>query len=250
MRYRLNKLFGFQQWEPGMEEQYREVLCREMVTMQTDMHIPGELVDPECTLPPLLLEMSHFYLRGCHNTPLPVIIIRTPYDRALMRHTTERICQHGYHVIIQDTRNSPNAAAMRRSIWRRWLQSRTRSWSIKEAKAIRRKYQAKSPKLTHRAAADAAAAIQPFPPEKDRMSRCVVRIGPPPADNAHRDLNMPPVLPANFPHWADTMNGWGEKILGQFARDHHRTHPFSPLFFSSSPPPPCSHPLLRILAMI
>lgn len=52
------------------------------------------------------------------------------------------------------------------------------------------------------------------PPEKDHKSRFFWRIGPPPADNAHRDLNMPPVVPKAFPQWAETMNGWGEKILG------------------------------------
>jgi len=51
------------------------------------------------------------------------------------------------------------------------------------------------------------------PPEKDHKSRFFWRIGPPPADNAHRDLNMPPVVPKAFPKWADTMNGWGEAIL-------------------------------------
>lgn len=52
------------------------------------------------------------------------------------------------------------------------------------------------------------------PPEKDHKSRYFWRIGPPPADNLHRDLNMPQVVPKNFPQWTDTMNGWGEKILG------------------------------------
>jgi isopenicillin N synthase-like dioxygenase len=51
------------------------------------------------------------------------------------------------------------------------------------------------------------------PPEKDHKSRFFWRIGPPPADNLHRDLNMPAVVPKNFPKWAETMNGWGEKIL-------------------------------------
>jgi predicted acyl esterase len=163
VRYSLNKLFGFQQWEPGMEEQYREVLCREMVTMQTDMHIPAELVDPDCTLPPLLLEMSHFYPQGCHNTPLPVIIVRTPYDRALMRHTAERICQHGYHVIIQDTRNSPNAAAMRaKADLAKVAAAKNQKLVDQEAEAIRRKYQAKSPKMSQRTAADGATTIQPL----------------------------------------------------------------------------------------
>jgi len=52
------------------------------------------------------------------------------------------------------------------------------------------------------------------PPEKDFKSRFFWRIGPPPEDDKHRDLNMPPVVPNAFPQWADTMNGWGEKILG------------------------------------
>jgi len=51
------------------------------------------------------------------------------------------------------------------------------------------------------------------PPELDHKSRFFWRIGPPPADNAHRDLNMPPVVPKAFPKWAETMNGWGETIL-------------------------------------
>lgn len=52
------------------------------------------------------------------------------------------------------------------------------------------------------------------PPEKDHKSRFFWRIGPPPEDDAHRDLNMPPVVPKAFPEWTETMNGWGEKILG------------------------------------
>jgi len=51
------------------------------------------------------------------------------------------------------------------------------------------------------------------PPEKDHKSRFFWRIGKPPADDAHRDLNMPPVVPKAFPQWADTMNSWGETIL-------------------------------------
>lgn len=52
------------------------------------------------------------------------------------------------------------------------------------------------------------------PPEKDHKSRFFWRIGSPPPSDQHRDLNMPPVVPKAFPNWADTMNGWGEKILG------------------------------------
>jgi hypothetical protein len=70
----------------------------------------------------------------------------------------------------------------------------------------------------------AEAPLTECPPNSDHKSRFFWRIGPPPADNAHRDLNMPPVIPKNFPHWADTMNGWGEKILGQSLRDHRCTH--------------------------
>lgn len=51
------------------------------------------------------------------------------------------------------------------------------------------------------------------PPERDHKSRFFWRVGPPPADNAHRDLNMPQVVPKAFPQWEATMNGWGEKIL-------------------------------------
>jgi len=52
------------------------------------------------------------------------------------------------------------------------------------------------------------------PPEKDHKSRFFWRIGPPPLNDLHRDLNMPPVVPKRFPQWAQTMNGWGEAILG------------------------------------
>jgi hypothetical protein len=58
------------------------------------------------------------------------------------------------------------------------------------------------------------------PPEKDHKSRFFWRIGPAPETDKHRDLNMPQVVPKAFPQWADTMNGWGEKILGQ---EHDRT---------------------------
>jgi hypothetical protein len=68
----------------------------------------------------------------------------------------------------------------------------------------------------------------------DHKSRFFWRIGPPPADNAHRDLNMPPVIPANFPHWADTVNGWGEKMLGQCTRGPHRTYVMRIVFSFSS----------------
>jgi len=52
------------------------------------------------------------------------------------------------------------------------------------------------------------------PPEKDHKSRFFWRIGPAPESNKHRDLNMPQVLPKAFPQWANTMNAWGEAILG------------------------------------
>jgi len=60
---------------------------------------------------------------------------------------------------------------------------------------------------------DTEKPLTECPPEKDHKSRYFWRIGPPPADNAHRDLNMPQVVPAAFPKWAETMNGWGETIL-------------------------------------
>ena len=109
LRYSINKLLGFEEFEDGMQEQYRVVLCRESLWIPADMALhkqgdgaSGSGSDPAAAAsgdddaePPLMLEMSHFYPKGHHNTPLPVILIRTPYDRALMRHTAERICQHG-----------------------------------------------------------------------------------------------------------------------------------------------------------
>jgi hypothetical protein len=58
------------------------------------------------------------------------------------------------------------------------------------------------------------------PPLSDFKSRFFWRIGKPPADDAHRDLNMPPVVPKAFPQWADTMNSWGETILRQYKTRH------------------------------
>ena len=124
VRYSINKLLGFEEMEEGMEERYHTVLCREALWVPADisLHDQAGHKDGSTLLsadadsekdPPLMLEMSHFYPKGCHNTPLPVILVRTPYDRALMRHTAERICQHGYHCVIQDTRNSPNAALLK-----------------------------------------------------------------------------------------------------------------------------------------
>lgn len=52
------------------------------------------------------------------------------------------------------------------------------------------------------------------PPEKDFKSRFFWRIGPAPESNKHRDLNMPQVVPKAFPQWSETMNNWGEKLLG------------------------------------
>jgi isopenicillin N synthase-like dioxygenase len=60
---------------------------------------------------------------------------------------------------------------------------------------------------------DSERPLTECPPEKDHKSRFFWRIGPPPEDDAHRDLNMPPVVPKAFPNWAETMNGWGETIL-------------------------------------
>jgi len=51
------------------------------------------------------------------------------------------------------------------------------------------------------------------PPEKDFKSRFFWRIGRLPENDKHKDLNMPQVVPKNFPNWAETMNGWGETIL-------------------------------------
>ena len=53
------------------------------------------------------------------------------------------------------------------------------------------------------------------PPEKDFKSRFFWRIGRLPENDKHKDLNMPQVVPKNFPNWAETMNGWGETILRQ-----------------------------------
>jgi isopenicillin N synthase-like dioxygenase len=60
---------------------------------------------------------------------------------------------------------------------------------------------------------DSERPLTECPPEKDHKSRFFWRIGAPPPNDLHRDLNMPPVIPKAFPKWAETMNGWGEKIL-------------------------------------
>lgn len=127
VRYGVNKVLGMDDTEDGMEEQWKTVLCRESLWLPADMDLQhgeaatassssaaaGAAAEAADAPPPLLLEMSHYYPKGFHSTPLPVIIVRTPYDRALMRHSAERIAQHGYHVLVQDTRNSPNAAALK-----------------------------------------------------------------------------------------------------------------------------------------
>jgi hypothetical protein len=123
VRFSVNKLLGMEEEEEGMEPQYRTVLCRESLFVPADVELhakdghrdgSGSSTSEDAhAQPPLLLETSHFYPKGFHSTPLPVIIVRTPYDRALMRHTAERIVRHGYHVLVQDTRNSPNAAALK-----------------------------------------------------------------------------------------------------------------------------------------
>ena len=40
------------------------------------------------------------------------------------------------------------------------------------------------------------------------------RIGSTPADSKFPQLNAAPVVPAAFPEWAATMDGWGGRLLG------------------------------------
>jgi len=142
--YTLNKLCRFPDKEEGMEERYSNILCRELVKIRTDIdeeelerrrniasdggshratsvHSTSTSTNDSSTVDeddedddtvPIYLEMSHFYPAGFHRIPLPVILIRSPYDRLLMRHTAERIVPFGYHVLVQDTRNAPNESAV------------------------------------------------------------------------------------------------------------------------------------------
>lgn len=43
------------------------------------------------------------------------------------------------------------------------------------------------------------------PPELDKKSRFFWKVGPRPLKTAFEELNAEPVIPDNFPQWADTM---------------------------------------------
>ncbi|KAL6042064.1 2OG-Fe(II) oxygenase family oxidoreductase [Balamuthia mandrillaris] len=47
----------------------------------------------------------------------------------------------------------------------------------------------------------------------DAKERFFWRMGEPPKETEFPALNAPPVVPANFPDWATTMNSWGHKML-------------------------------------
>ena len=52
------------------------------------------------------------------------------------------------------------------------------------------------------------------PPERDAKARFFWRLGgPPPANTAFPSLNAAAVVPAAFPAWSATMDGWGGKLL-------------------------------------
>ena len=62
------------------------------------------------------------------------------------------------------------------------------------------------------AARSSGAAV---PTGADPKWRFFWRVGPRPAPDKTRyaELNAPPVVPAAFPEWAETMDGWGFKML-------------------------------------
>jgi len=51
------------------------------------------------------------------------------------------------------------------------------------------------------------------PPEVDPKWRFFWRMGEPPKETAFKQLNAQPVLPPEFPQWADVMNKWGSLML-------------------------------------
>ena len=56
--------------------------------------------------------------------------------------------------------------------------------------------------------------ISPCPPELDAKWRFFWRIGPQPETTKYPSLNMDPVVPPDFPEWTNTMDMWGNKMLG------------------------------------
>ena len=68
-----------------------------------------------------------------------------------------------------------------------------------------------------RALATADAPLSLCPPEKDAKQRFFWRLGARPAATAYAELNAPPVTPAAFPQWAETMDKWGGKLLAALA---------------------------------
>ena len=65
-----------------------------------------------------------------------------------------------------------------------------------------------------RAFKHADAPLSLCPPERDPKKRFFWRIGSTPAESKFPQLNAAPVIPAAFPEWAPTMDGWGERLLG------------------------------------
>lgn len=94
-----------------MDERDSAMLFDE-IRMQENLYL--QIRNNEHT-PAIILEMSHFFPKGYASKPLPVILIRTPYDRNILRMTAERFCKYGYHVITQDTRNSPPSETLLRA---------------------------------------------------------------------------------------------------------------------------------------
>ena len=61
---------------------------------------------------------------------------------------------------------------------------------------------------------EADAPLSLCPPERDVKWRFFWRVGERPTDTKYAELNAEPVVPAAFPTWASTMDGWGAKLLG------------------------------------
>ena len=56
--------------------------------------------------------------------------------------------------------------------------------------------------------------LTPSPPPFDQKWRFFWRVGPRPATTQFSSLNMEPVIPKGIPGWEETMNAWGEKMMG------------------------------------
>ena len=56
--------------------------------------------------------------------------------------------------------------------------------------------------------------LTPSPPPFDQKWRFFWRVGPRPAITQFSSLNMEPVIPKGIPGWEETMNAWGEKMMG------------------------------------